>query len=650
MLAKELAAELRNLGIASVPDVELNVDMGEVVADLVRPEPFFGHQLDASLLLRHALGDLYQEAHLEIERNPQLRLPGLTTGRQLRGHLPRDVRFTPLVLARSLARQAIDSLPPPLLEGGIIRVLDPACGSGVFLQEALRELVLRKFSGRVHLEGIDRSPISREMAEFNLARAQREFAQHLDIVTRVHSADALKVDWPDADLILMNPPFIAYHRMSKEDRATVKEVLGPVASGRSDLAMAFIWKAVTQLPDSGVLAAVLPATLFSNVAGQKWRAAILDTGYIRLIGRFRGYSFFPASMVEPGFFVITKRSPHAQAVHHLDVRILFAEEGAEEASLRALRLPFHSMRQQSRFQVYDMPYSMLVHHPWTPMPSSQTEAILSRVKSRVNTTVGDLFHVRQGAKTGRDAAFVISHEEYELLPEEERHYFRLAATNDTIRHGRISGETYLFYPYDESGPLINSERQLKSTLPAYYKSNLRHHKDALASRARMSIENWWLLTHERTWQRACLPKLVSKTFGRSGSFAFDDSGEYVVLQGSAWLCCGSGLSTVEFVDEVVWTYLALLNSFSFELLLNHYCPQVQGGQFYLSKKHTMNIPLPDLTDRSSVEDRDIRSLAVWGRAIHQDGLRIYPEMERLAALIYGIEWSLIAEKLQKPNG
>ena len=60
------------------------------------PDPISGCSLDANLLLRHASGLLYQEAHLELEKPVQIqgRLFGIPSGRPEKGKPKADARFT----------------------------------------------------------------------------------------------------------------------------------------------------------------------------------------------------------------------------------------------------------------------------------------------------------------------------------------------------------------------------------------------------------------------------------------------------------------------------------------------------------------------------------------------------------------------------
>ena len=200
--------------------------------------------------------------------------------------------------------------------------------------EVLRELQSRAFDGEVTVSGFDVSEVSCLLARFSLNRAALENKSKLRIKVEVAQKDALTSDWPDFDLALMNPPFVPWERMEKSMREKIREVLGQLSQGRSDKAMAFVWKAVQQIGQGKAIGAVIPAPLLETQSGELWRNAIAERADIRLLGKFHGFGYFVASLVEPAFLVLSPRKPTTSP----DVKVVLAKAGAEDECLRALRL------------------------------------------------------------------------------------------------------------------------------------------------------------------------------------------------------------------------------------------------------------------------------------------------------------------------
>jgi len=474
--------------------------LGVVVAALLDPEPMTDFQLSPALLVRHAAGELYQEAHLILERDAQLAFPGLGSTRPPHGVPPRpDVRFTPPELARFLAQRALDDLS----EGGLpaeIVALDPACGSGVFLQEALRELSAQGYRGRLSLKGYDISPIARAISEFCLAWSRRDVGDTMAVEIDVQLANALRVDWPEADVVLMNPPFVSWQKMDRHERQATKDVLGELAFGRADMAMPFLWKAVRSARESATIAAVLPAPLLETKAGARWREAIAASGALHLIGRFQGYSYFRDSAVEPSFVILAKGRPAD------DTDMIVARERAEGGALRALRLaanrPGHISESGAGWEFVRVPADAVTPVSWLPRSLAYMD-ILHRLSTSGMPRVGDLFRVRQGIRAAAKEVFVLDASELAALPCRERRFFRPIADNSTIAAGRIQHTAFIFYPYSTHGPLWTTEQELEAAVPEYFRAYLTRNREALLARSRVGPDGWWLLArtiHESSGQ------------------------------------------------------------------------------------------------------------------------------------------------------
>ena len=215
--------------------------------------------------MRHALGQLYQETHLVVEsEGRQLAIPGFDPAPE--GELrQRDVRFTPRSLARSLVEAALRSMAVPNGLPPRLTILDPACGSGVFLIESIGALLALGFSGHVTLRGLDISRLSVDMARFALGHAARDAqGQGLRVDFVVEEVDSLTVVWDEADIVVTNPPFVPWVAMTASDQDLVKGVLGPSSRGRVDKAMAFLAKAGDSRRGATVVASVLPAALLET--------------------------------------------------------------------------------------------------------------------------------------------------------------------------------------------------------------------------------------------------------------------------------------------------------------------------------------------------------------------------------------------------
>ncbi|GEM_PF-692327 len=636
-----------------------NLPVGALLDFFINPDPNTNYILEPDLLIRHAAGQLYQEAHFEIEREAirQPTLPGIADDTLYKGVNKRDARFTPPSLARTIVQQAIKALTNSNTLPQSLSILDPACGSGIFLQEAIRELLSQQYRGKVALHGFDTSEISCVITKFCLDRAAEDAKQFgIDVSIHIEQRDALIGNWGKHDFIFMNPPFLNWQRMTPQERDATTAILKDLAYRHTDIAMAFLWQSVQSLTRNGLLGSILPNPLLSSDSATKLREAILHEMNLVLIGSFKGYNYFPGAMVEPAFIVMRSQSSHST---EQTVKMLTAQEGTEDLSLRLLRRGYEELSPASGVEILHEPVINIDAAKWSPKTRDQVE--LLRKFSECNLPqVKDLFTVRRGIIAGQKDAFVLSTQALNELPIEERKFFRPLAGTKTIIAGRIIAGQYVFYPYNNTGLILTLEKLVKEAAPQYYNSYLLPYKEKLISRSGINVDEWWRLASERTWQRTRLPKMVSKYFGDAGSFAYDDNGQYIIGQGFAWLWRTSNLYdqnkdiitdtanrdeiSIDFYDtDLPWAYVALLNSQPFRQLLSLNCPRVSGGQFDLSIRYVNNIYLPDLSDNNQVSGQVVEQLSQFGRMIGQGTLVGAQLLSETVANAYGIplsEWSL----------
>jgi adenine-specific DNA-methyltransferase len=614
----------------------------ELAQALIERDPMTQYFLDPDLLIRHAAGALYQEAHAELRRLRQkYHQPSLFTTVSLDAPAPsvaagRDIQFTPTTLARALVQTAVNVLRS--LRGTLDQIvaLDPACGSGEFLIETVRELA--PVAGQdLLLRGVDSSPVSCAMTNTALLKIVPEEAGKWGTVNvEVRCDDSLTISsWGSPDLILMNPPFVAWENMSGEERVTVKGILGGLYHGRPDKAMAFVWKGVQSLGPGTVLAALIPAPFLESRAAFKLRRAIDadKTLALHMVGYFGDFGYFSGPQVEPAFIVIG-RSLKGQA-RNAGVQVVLAGEGNADKAIREFRKEADSGTGSFHegWEVFRASRSDFTPESW--MPRSRRATRLIRKLSSANIpTVRQLFEVKLGIRTGGNDVFIVSEEWVRQLGESERLLFRPVAGNDTINGGTIRRSEYVFYPYgDDRKPLFQSDDELEKAAPRYYSTILAPNRDRLAERKSIRKRHWWELSEPRTtWQSKRRQKLVSSYFADSGKFAYDATGECAVVQGFGWLWKKGEYRT----PELPFAYLALLNSPIFQTILGLFCPHVQNGELDLSPRFVKRVFIPDLDDSTQESTERVADLAAIGRLIARRAAIDLESLDRAVAEAYGI--------------
>jgi hypothetical protein len=345
-------------------------------------------------------------------------------------------------------------------------------------------------------------------------------------------------------------------------------------------------------------------------------------------------------MVEPAFIVLKSR-PSPTTPYRAGVRILLADEGAEERAIRALRLPVtrSGVPQRRGWELFRVESDTVSSASWLPRPARYLR-LMERLAEERMPTVRALFHVRQGVRTGKRAPFMLSRPGIMRLPRRERDWFRPVAGTRTIRAGMIHPDEFIFYPYDSQGLALKTEPEVRAALPTYFAECLQPARAVLECRAGVDPQLWWALVRPRPWEWWAAPKLVTKAFGARGGFAYDDRGGYVVVQGFSWVWRGDGEADERepgFLEsDLPWAYLALLNSGVFEALLACCCPRVQGGQFELTGKYVDRVFIPDLCDDLGIPSGVSGRLAELGHHIHAGRMPAAADLDAAVAPLYGI--------------
>jgi adenine-specific DNA-methyltransferase len=639
-----------DIGIDDPPAVIQNgfnqatVDRGQRIQERAP----LGLQLIPSLVLRHVAGRLFQEAHAIIETT-QLDLFGnapIVTSSPSYSYI--GAYFTPVPIARLVADWALSRISIP----NEITIADYACGSAVFLTEALHTLERLGFTGTVRLVGRDKSPQAIRMAKVAIRNVERDL-QTMRIVSDVSLADALNSEWPKADVCLMNPPFRSWERMEGRERTWVQEVTQGNGHGRPDLSVGFIERAIRALNPGGILTTLVPAGVLASDSLSKWRNELADRGTPTLVAVLGEHGLFEHALVNVGILSLSlKEAPVLkQSSSSLYVAWSSAETGAASRVIRAIRRsisePITSEPYRKRvngWSVTPTNIEALKRRPsWLP-GAGALGAFLETIQRNTSTKVADLFDVLQGIRTGANPLFIQPAKVVQNLPEREQRYFRKAVDAPSFVEGEIKAQNYLFFVPPNTW---ESEEQMSTAIPEFFNNYIRTNRDLLKKRKslRPGDDRYWELTRARGWMFKGPPRLVSKRFGLYPAFARDFDVHFAVVQANAWRpterLAGARRDADE-ICEVLTAYWWLLNSRVVVALLREFCPNVAGGQLDLEHKYVKHVPLPDLPQQFR-ENPILPVLSNSIRSRYPNRLPSISDRDQFAAAAFGTDvsdWNL----------
>lgn len=625
----------------------------------IAPTTLSALKLHPSLAIRHAGGQLFQEAHFDLVRAPAPDLFGYveaaTSDRISRG----GTHFTPPALARSIVDYTLAQITD-LSTRPTLTLSDPACGSAAFLHEALRGLRRANFDGALKIIGRDVSGPAIAMARFTLTLALGDWMPKGGASLDLAVEDSLaQPAFPTSDLTVMNPPFISVIAQTPEQKAQLREVVGEKAGSRGDYSMAFVTRALESLAEYGALGTLFPANLLTHEAAAPWREQLASAGDIRLLASIGDFGLFSQALVHVACAVVAKGGPPQPEFTAL---VTGNEPGATGDALRELRKTHGSPPARAagdrQWNLFAAASSLLDQKfPWRILTPDQ-RGVIDALEAAQTPTVGSLFDIAQGVQTGNLKVFLFNSEEFRRLnlPAREKRYFRDALMTDSIENGRLVKNYHLFFPHDRNGPLFANEAELAEAVPIFYRSVLKPNETALKRRATIaqtSRQDWWGLMRPRTGAFALdtQPRIVSKFFGADGSFAFDEEARYLPSTGHVWTPKRLALASHDELDEdwgegvteaagveVLRAYVALLNSKFFVRLVSFRSVTVAGGQFDLSSRFVSPVYLPDLWEKAEnpMYGDHVRILAKVSRTAEEGQALSGVNVERLVAQLYGV--------------
>lgn len=624
--------------------------VNSLVDDLQERTAIQPFRLFPSLAVRHAGSEIFQEAHFELLRAPGLDLFDYAAPAEAKSVTRGGAHFTPAPLARCIAEQTLLQVED-LATRKQLTILDPACGSGSFLHEALRALRRINFAGQIALIGRDISPPAVSMADFVVRHAAADWSAKGNIEIDIRAADSLAESLPNADVVLMNPPFISWPALDDLQRDQMQRVLGSRLRGRGDFSMAFVTRAVDLLNAGGAFGLLLPSSLLTLQAADRWRTDLSERTDLRLLASLGDYGLFAHALVQVAAAVMCK--PACPTGRRGTTTALVTSNSADATgnALRNLRRSdgrAFGIGEDDAWRLFEVPTSTLCSRPTWRLTTPRAEAALSRLLDAGASRISDLFEVRQGVLTGDNGAFILDASDFKALPLSEREYFRPAVLNQSIQDGRLKQLYWVFYPYDVEGPRITTDEELLQMVPDFAERFLFPRREELATRKSLtdaSRNDWWGLSrHRATWAFSSTPRLISKYFGGPGGFAVDLEAHFLVVQGYVWF--PKDILIVDDAEEdelalpivdLLCAYMGIFNSRRFVSVLELFSPHVAGGQFNLSPRYVDHIPVPNLPELSRDErmGRLISKLVELGREPYLNDASWSAAADRMTIELYG---------------
>jgi methylase of polypeptide subunit release factors len=635
-----------SLGINNIPEYLLDSSKLKIfqaldrytfvslISDFYRIK-FTPYEYDFSVMSKHALSRIYEHyvSILRLEDSPQLsffpRLPEEERAKSLGGI------YTPQFVARFFAKYLRDELPPAVFRN--IKVIDPACGSGIFLRTLLEikcdpsrddfttEQIGTSFR---NISGLDVDPNATQATRLSLALLHLvltgEIPVSLDVVTSeaLTHFNVLPRLNESFDAVIANPPYVSLDKQPSHIRDTIREMLGVLAIGRVDTYLAFLWLCIKLLKPGGYGLFVLPHSFLINKSSKKIRAFLYEHCLLRCIADLSAIKVFNETGVYVILLIFQKKNPSFEVTP--PVKVVKCQDFVGRALQETLEGKFI---ESNMYSIYEVPQDTFNADEWLLLPP--TEAGIKLKMSRL-PRLDDFLDIKEGFVSGADDVFIV--DKLSIPRHEKEIYVPYLADREMIsyRIPEIVGK-YVFYPFVGDKKL--DEDALITNYPKTWQY-LGRHKSKLEKRGSLRTENkkWWEPIRPRQRKNILSPKIVTPHLVLVPRFALDATGEYAVSHSPFMIPRekSAGIDVLKF-------FLGVLNSSVCFWYLSNHSHTYQHGYLLLEPKTLVNTPVPD---PSKLPPNKVKLLIdlVDQRLICKsvDSKRLENEIDLVVAEMYGI--------------
>ena len=497
-----------------------------------------------------------------------------------------------------------------------ITICDPACGSGAFLNAALRFLMdehklLDEMEAKItgsaiefpgvensilenNLYGVDINEESVEIAKLALwlrtAKPHRKLNSLNNnikcgnsLISDPEIAGEKAFDWqaefPQVfakggfDVVIGNPPYVQLQTMGKMSDAYAKcgyEVYNKSA----DLYCLFYEKGCKLLKEKGYLGFIASNKWLKANYGEDLRRFIVNETNPLLLVDFPGVKIFPDATVDPQILVLRKES------YDGDTLCCLYDSDAVDVS---------------NFVVAHSTNFHFTEDPWRVMPKEH-KLIIEKLNNA--TPLKNLpFDIYRGVLTGLDEAFYIDEATKKRLIDEDVKSAELihpVLFGYSIKAWTVEPELYLINPHngikEKNIPPVNIDEYpaIKRHLDPYY--------DKLAKRTDKGITPY-NLRNCAYLDSFSVPKIIYPEVTKYRPFMYDESG--IMTNKTCFI-----LVVKERNPNKLKALVAILNSKLADFWIWYNCPEVGDDRRHMGKAYFEYFPVPNLDNDELVSLAD----------------------------------------------
>jgi type I restriction-modification system DNA methylase subunit len=593
---------------------------------------FAPYEYDFSLMSKHALSRVYERyvSLLRSKDSPQMTLfPDLPDEISNRAT---GAYYTPQYIARFFARFLRENFTPPVFRN--LKLMDPACGSAIFLRSILemqcdpwQDIDIQSTTEQCFKNawGVDIDNNACEASRLSLSLLYLiltgSFPRRLNIVNSEAVDYLSKPSQANAyDVIVANPPFIPWDRLSAPMKERVSRFMQEDSAGKVDMFLAILKLAIGLVKPGGFLLYVLPHPFLLAKNAEKLRKEISEKFWIRCIADLSSVSVFGAVGSYVILLVAQKKGPNLPPLENATI------VDCKDFVGHALEDALDGKRVKNDFyHVYEVGQDSFAHNTWSFLPPDQTRL---QAKFHSFRCLEDFLCIRQGLVTGADNIFII---EQAKVPKGEEGVYLPFLSDREMTSYTVPSKTpkAVFYPFAQGAKLTAA--QIRDRFPktwAYLNSHAKELKERKA--VKTGYGEWWALMWPRSPHEVLRPKIVTPHLVITPRFSLDAFGKYAVTRGPFMYPIESGNDI-----ELLRYFLAVLNSPCVHWQMVASSHKYSRGYLMLELKTLKKLRVPDPSQVPAGRMKRIQEL-VSERMKPHPGSGIQKELDELVLDLYGL--------------
>lgn len=498
----------------------------------------------------------------------------------------KGVFYTPREIVERMTEKALSEVDPA--EDPYIKILDPACGTGLFLIKAF-EILKRKFENNYEtvlennneLKGkLQKDEIGSFIVENNLWGADID-REALDTAGEILMKLAGKECRPNLiccdslicgiegeyDHILGNPPYIGHKQVSKEYKKVLQQIYKDIYRDKSDISYCFLKKGIDLLKGGGSLSFITSRYFMEGPSASGLRKYITDSCTVEEIVDFHGGRVFQDAGVAACIITLRKGS--------------YSNETSVLKHKQGIKFSGAGLFSTSDFEYFTVNSSVLKDKGWVLLSPEKYE-IFSMVEEKGTLALMDIADSYQGIITGCDRAFIVSKDEIEKHGIEGSLLRPWIKNSNIQKHDIKTAEKFIIY-----SDFIKAEEEFPNAIKyiSGFRERLQERREC-----KRGVRKWYQLQWGRTNEVFETPKIVYPFKSDQSRFAVDESGYY----------CSADIYSLklkkEFAGSITLEYIsAILNSRLFEFYFKCYAKKISENlyDYYPNTVLRMKILMPE---------------------------------------------------------